>query len=44
MKIIENGILFDEQLRHPISAYYLHSIPSEHSFAEIIMRMFGFSF
>lgn len=44
MKIIENGKLFDENLRHPISAYYSQKSPDNTGFFEIVLQMFGFSF
>jgi hypothetical protein len=43
MKIIENGKLFPEHLRHPISAYYIQRNPDALGIFDIILRMFGFS-
>ena len=44
MEIIENGKLYDENLRHPISAYYIHGAGDSTGFFDIVFRMFGFSF
>jgi hypothetical protein len=44
MKIIENGKLFNENLRHPISAYYIQRSPDSTGFFDIVLSMFGFSF
>jgi hypothetical protein len=44
MEIIENGKLFDENLRHPISAYYIQRMGDSTGFFDIVLRMFGFSF
>lgn len=44
MEIIENGKLHDENLRHPISAYYIQRVGDRTGFFEIILQMFGFSF
>jgi len=44
MKICGHGKLFDGQLRHPISAYYIQRMADSSGFFDIILRMFGFFF
>ena len=44
MKIYEHGKLYDENLRHPISAFYVHGNPDGTNFSDIILHMFGYSF
>jgi hypothetical protein len=42
MEIIERGMLSDENLRHPISAYYLHGTPSGEGVSDLLLSIFGF--
>jgi hypothetical protein len=44
MKIIQNGKLFNENLKHPISAYYVQRTEDRTGFFDIVLQMFGFSF
>jgi len=41
MEIISNGKLSDENLRHPISAYYLHGVSASSGFSDLLFQMFG---
>ena len=44
MEIKQNGKLYDDNLRHPISAYYIQGQGDSSGFFEIVLQMFGFSF
>ena len=44
MEIFGNGKLYDENLRHPISAYYVQGNSDSIGFPSIIMGMFGVQF
>ncbi len=44
MKIIECGKLSGENLRHPISAFYLHGVSTSSGFSDLLFQMFGFTY